>query len=283
MVTVGVAYRGAPADLAGIMAGDKIVGVNGVDVTSRPLEDVIGLIRGPEGEAVNLSIFRPFDNTRFEAELIRQVVEIPTVFHEMINEGGHLIGYIRIEGFDRVTLSQFTEALSELYAKGMNGLVLDVRNNPGGSLDTVHQITNMLIPEGIVLYTEDASGRRRNYHSDEIYLGLPLVVLVNGRSASASEVLSGAVRDTGVGTIVGTTTFGKGIVQNLFPLADDTAIKLTIAKYFTPNGESIHGVGVVPEIEIEMDEALSRLIGRLEWEDDIQFQAALAVLLEKLR
>ncbi|MCL2216816.1 MAG: S41 family peptidase [Defluviitaleaceae bacterium] len=282
MVTVGVAYRGAPAALAGILPGDKIIGVDGVDVVGRSLEEVIGLVRGPENSAVTLTIFRPYENSRFDVDVIRRRVEIPTVFHEMIHTEAEAIGYIRIEGFDRVTLTQFTEALSELYAAGMNGLIIDVRNNPGGSLDVVNRITNMLIPEGIITYTEDVNGHRIYHNSTADYLGLPLVVLINERSASASEVLSGAIRDTGTGTLVGTQTFGKGIVQNLFYLSDGTAIKMTVAKYFTPAGESIHGIGIAPHVLVEMEESLSRQIGNLHMDEDIQLQAAMKVILLKL-
>ncbi|MCL2840117.1 MAG: S41 family peptidase [Defluviitaleaceae bacterium] len=281
-VTVGVAFSGSPASLAGILPGDQIVGVDGIDVSGRTLEEVVGLVRGPENSVTTLTIFRPYENTRFDVSINRQRVEIPTVFHNTIYHYGETIGYIRIEGFDRVTLEQFTTALSELYAAEIDGLIVDVRNNPGGSLDTVHHITNMLIPEGIVLYTEDAQGNRINHYSNATYLGLPLVVLVNERSASASEVLSGAVRDTQVGTLVGTTTFGKGIVQSLFPLSDGTAIKMTIAKYFTPAGESIHGTGITPHIIVEMEESLSRRIGNLMLEEDIQLQAALDVIIDKI-
>ena len=282
LVTVGVAYRGTPAYEAGITQGDKIVGINGVDVSTRPMEEIISLIRGQEGTSVTVTIFRPFDNTRFDAQLIRSHIEIPTVFHEMIYENGKSIGYILIEGFDQITPGQFVSALSELYDNGMNGLILDLRNNPGGSLGAVNRIADMLLPEGIITYLEDVNGERINHYSNATYLGLPLVVLVNGRSASASEVLSGAIRDTGVGTIVGTTTFGKGIVQNLFPLSDDTAVKMTTAKYFTPNGESIHGSGIVPHVVIEMEEILSRQIGSLEFDEDIQLQKAVEVILSKI-
>ena len=172
--------------------------------------------------------------------------------------------------------------MAELYAQSMQGLILDVRNNPGGLLDVVVHITDRLIPEGVITYTINAAGRRDNNYSDADYLGLPLVLLVNERSASASEVLGGAIRDTGVGTLVGTQTFGKGIVQNLFYLSDGTAVKLTVAKYFAPGGESIHGIGITPHVIVEMSESLSRMIGHITLEEDVQLQAAIEVIEEKI-
>jgi len=189
-------------------------------------------------------------------------------------------GYIRIEGFDEATQEQFSSALSELLEQGMEGLILDLRNNPGGSLNVVVHIANYFVPEGVVAYTINASGRRRDFSSDDYYLGIPLVVLINGRSASASELLSGAIQDTGVGVLVGEQTFGKGIVQHLRTLSDGSAVKVTVEKYFTPNGTSIHGVGVAPDFHVEMDESYSRRIGQMEPEEDVQLQEAIRILME---
>jgi len=281
-VTIASTFRDAPAALAGILPGDRIVGVNGIEVAGRLREDVVGMISGPEDTSVTLTIYRPYESKRFDVEIIRARVEVPSVFHEMFYTDSGAIGYVRIEGFDQVTAGQFDDALSELYAEGMEGLIIDLRNNPGGLLHAVNHITDRLIPEGIITFTIDASGERENFYSDDTYLGLPLVLLVNERSASASEVLSGAVRDTEIGTIVGTQTFGKGIVQNLLPLSDGTAIKLTVQTYHTPNGECIHGVGIEPHVIVEMPEDLSRRIGSLEPEEDIQLQTAIDVINSKL-
>jgi carboxyl-terminal processing protease len=284
LVTISTAYPGAPAALAGLLPGDKIIGVNGEDVQGRSLEEVVSLIRGEEGVPVTIGIFRPLENERFDVEIVRARVEIPTVFHEMIYTGdGQRLGYVRIEGFDRVTTGQFEAALSELYADGMDGLILDVRNNPGGLLHVVRPVANHLLPPGIITYTRDINGRGDVLRSTGDYLSLPMVLLVNGRSASASELLAGAIRDHEVGTIVGTNTFGKGIVQNLFYLSDNTAIKLTVAEFFTPNGENIHGTGIAPHIEIEMSEELSRMIGRIDMSEDVQLQEAIRVVSGKIR
>jgi carboxyl-terminal processing protease len=166
---------------------------------------------------------------------------------------------------------------------GMTGLIIDVRNNPGGLMPVVVQITNRLVPEGVITYTEHADGRREYHRATEEYLGLPLAVLVNGRSASASEILGAAVQDTRAGILVGTQTYGKGIVQNLMYLSDGNAVKMTIAKYFTPNGISIHGTGVTPDIIVEMDEERTRRINTLEWEEDTQLQTAWEALYALMR
>jgi len=282
MTTISVTFQGAPAAEAGLLPGDKIVAVDGIDVVGRPREEVIGMVQGPENTVVRLTILRPDENRRFDADVMRARVEVPTVFHEMMYSGDDAIGYIRIEAFDRVTLPQFTLAIQELYEENMNGLIIDLRNNPGGSLDVVNRITDMLIPEGVITFTVDALENRTYYRSNAYYLGLPLVLLVNGRSASASEVLSGAVRDTNMGTLVGTQTYGKGIVQMLFHLSDQTAIKTTVSTYFTPAGESIHGVGITPDVIVEMDEDLSRRIGNLPLYEDIQLQTAIRIAANKI-
>jgi len=276
---VAQAFSGSPAAAAGLLPGDKIVEVDGEVVVGRPTAETMNRIRGPEGTPVDITVFRPYEDERFTVTIKRARITVPSVFHEMMPDQ---IGYIRIEGFDEATREQFSSALAELLDKGIEGLILDLRNNPGGNLHVVTHIANYFVPEGVVSYTIDASGRRQDFLSTAEYLSLPLVVLINGRSASASELLSGAIQDTGVGVLVGEQTFGKGIVQHLLRLSDGSAIKVTVAKYFTPNGTSIHGVGVAPDFEVEMDEDLSRRIGQLELEEDVQLQRALEVLLEKV-
>jgi len=191
-------------------------------------------------------------------------------------------GYIRITQFADNTDEQFHEALTSLLAQGMRGLVVDVRNNPGGRLDTVLSIADALVPEGVIMYMEMRSGPTEyKYTQTAEYLGLPLVVLVNGSSASASEVLAGAIKDTGVGSLVGETTFGKGVVQNFFPLSCGTgALKVTVARYFTPGGAVIHDVGIEPHFRVEMDNNIS--IAALERNDDTQLQMAVQVLAGKI-
>ena len=282
IVTVVTVFRGAPAEEAGMMVGDKIMYVDGINVVGTSISEVVSMITGIENTTVNISIFRTSENRAIEKEITRRSVEVPSVYYELYEIDGVSVGYIQITTFDGMTQGQFEYAVDAILEQGASGIIIDVRNNSGGLLGAVSRITNMLVPEGIVTFTEDASGRRINYYSDEEYLGVPLVVLVNGYSASASEILSGAVRDTGVGTIVGESTFGKGTVQQPFELSDNSAIVITVRKYFTPNGVSIEGVGITPDIYVEMYEELSRRIGGLSIEEDVQLQAALEAILDKL-
>ena len=277
-LTIVNVFRGSPASEAGLLPGDKVVGVDGVDVVGRAQQEILAMITGQSGTNVNIGIFRPHEGLRFEVDITRARIVVPTVFHEMIETENGRTGYIRVEGFERPTYGQFAAAIQELLAYGMDSLIIDVRNNPGGLVETVVNMTNMLVPEGIITYMEEVCGRRETHYSTGAYLGLPLVMLVNERSASASEVMAGAILDSGVGTLVGTQTFGKGVVQRPHGLRDGTAIILTIAQYFTPNGTFIHGVGLTPHHEIEMDEYLSRRIGNIPLEEDVQLQVALRVV-----
>ena len=282
-VTVVTVFRGAPAEEAGILPGDKIIYVDGNNVVGSSIEEVVSMITGRENTRVSLTIFRPLEGIELVKVLFRRRVEVPSVNHEIHSFGGEKIGYIQITTFDNMTHGQFENALDDLLKNNASGIVIDLRNNSGGLLSSVNSITNMLIPEGIVTFTEDAAGNRNNYYSDKTYLDIPLAVLVNEISASASEILSGAVKDTGVGTIVGTSTFGKGTVQQTFELSDSSAIVITVRKYFTPNGVSIDGVGIEPNVHVEMNEELIRRIGNLPLHEDIQKQAAFDVILGKLK
>ena len=281
-VTVVTVFRGAPAEEAGILVGDKITHVDGASVVGSSIEEVVSLITGREGTRVNITVFRPLEDRELEKNIFRRRVEVPSVYHELHVIGQARVGYIQITTFDGMTYGQFVNALDALLIQGASGIVIDLRNNSGGLLSAVNRITNVLIPEGIVTFTINAAGERVNYYSNATYLGIPLVVLVNELSASASEILSGAVADTGVGTIMGTSTFGKGTVQQTFVLSDDSAIVITVRKYFTPNGTSIEGIGITPDIYVEMDAELSRRIGNLPVEEDVQLQAALETVLGKL-
>jgi len=280
-LTIATVFRGSPAAGAGLLPGDKVIAVDGVDVVGRIQQEIIAKITGPAGTAVTLDIYRPYENERLTLEITRAQIIVPTVFHDVIETDDGLTGYVRIESFERPTYSQFVAAIEELKEKGIDSLVIDVRNNPGGLLDVVSNITNRLVPEGVITTLEYGSGQVYVRGADANYLGLPLVVLINGRSASASEVLSGAVRDTGVGVLVGENTFGKGIVQTVFDLSDGTAMKLTTALYFTPSGDFIHDVGIAPDFLVEMEESRSRRIGDLPFEEDVQLQVALRVLRQR--
>lgn len=243
--------RETPAEEAGLLIDDYIYEVDGKDVFDMNLSDVTGMIKGPEGTTVSLTVIRPSTGEELDMTIERRKVETPTVEYEML-EGN--IGYISIAEFDTVTVDQFAEALATVRGNNMEGLILDLRGNPGGSLNAVVEIARMLLPKGMIVYTEDKYGERNEYTCDgQRCIDVPMVVLVNGGSASASEILAGAVKDYGIGTLLGTTTYGKGIVQRLIALDDGSAIKLTVSHYYTPLGNDIHKVGVVPDEELEFD------------------------------
>ena len=242
---------GSPAEQGGLEIDDIIYKVDGVDVYDMQLEEVVRMIKGEEGTSVHLEIVRQATGETFELDLVRQKIESPTVSISMLEND---IAYITITEFDSVTVDQFAEALADARAYDMKGLILDLRGNPGGSLTAVVEIAQMLLPEGLVVYTEDKYGNREEYSCDGKHeIDVPMVVLVNGGSASAAEILAGAIKDYEVGTLVGTTTFGKGIVQRLVALEDGSAVKFTVSHYYTPLGNDIHHVGIEPDEVLELD------------------------------
>ena len=241
--------KNTPAQEVGLQNEDLIYMVDGESVYGDSLTEAVSKIKGPENTQVVLTIIR--GGEQMDVEVTRRKVESPTVESKMLEND---MGYLQITQFDEVTFKQFMEALDGLKASGMKGMILDLRSNPGGNLSTVVDIARNLLPEGIIVYTEDKEGHRVTYRSKgENEFRLPLVVLVDMNSASASEILAGAIQDCGKGTLIGTTTFGKGIVQSVEPLKDGSAIKLTISSYFTPNGRNIHGIGIEPDIICEFD------------------------------
>lgn len=264
---------GAPASQADIKVGDYIIKVDGTDTYEMTLTDVVAMIRGDEGTKVTLTLNRA--GSEHEVTVTRQNIETPTVEYELL-EGD--IAYIAIIEFDDVTTSQFKEAMAQMRNDGAKGLILDVRGNPGGSLSTVVEICELMLPEGLIVYTEDKYGQRNEYWSDGAYeFELPLVVLIDGGSASASEILAGAIKDYELGTLVGTTTYGKGIVQKIFSYEDGSAAKITVSRYYTPNGYNIHGVGIEPDVVVEFDADLY-----LEEEIDNQLQEAIKIISEEI-
>ena len=214
-------------------------------------DDVVALIRGEENTTVHLTLVRSGEDDYVEVDVTRRKVESPTVNYEMLENN---IGYIQITEFDKVTIDQFTEALAVCKGSDMKGLVLDLRSNPGGSLSVVCEIARKLLPKGLIVYTEDKYGQREEFTCDGTReIQVPMVVLVNGYSASASEILAGAIQDHEKGILMGTKTFGKGIVQRVISLSDGSAVKLTISTYYTPKGQDIHGVGIEPDELVEFD------------------------------
>lgn len=234
---------------AGLRSGDRVVNVDGRDITGMELSSAVALIKGDKGTSVTLEVIRGTERLTFSA--VRDAVEAKTVSYTLLDNN---IGYLSISQFEEVTTKQFKAAVEDLQSQGMKGLVIDIRNNPGGLLDTVVGMLKYMLPDGLIVYTEDKQGNRKEYKGqDNDEFNLPLAVIVNGNSASASEIFAGAIQDYGKGTIIGTQTYGKGIVQTVKPLTDGSAIKFTIAKYFTPKGQDIHGKGVTPDMIVEYD------------------------------
>ncbi len=276
-IVVSSVTPGGPAEAAGILAEDKITEVDGESITGKTAADVSALVKGEEGTDVTLTIFRESTGEVLEKTVTRQDIQVQTVSWRMMDDN---IGYISITNFRENTYSQFKEALDTLEAEGMEKLVLDLRNNTGGLVKSAHEIGEELLPEGIMVYTMDKEGNREDTLCDDVYNDVPMVVLVNGNSASAAEILAGAIQDTGRGELIGTTTFGKGLVQRLFTLPDGSGLNVTIQKYYTPNGTSIHGVGITPDYEVELPEKYAQQTN-IPAEADTQLQKAVEVLSEK--
>ena len=249
VITVVNVYKGSPAEKAGILEGDILSGVDGRSTDGQDLENVVSWIKGEQGTEVSVVVVR--DGEEVEMTAVRDIIEVQTVEYEM--KAGQ-VGYISVSEFDSVTYDQFKTALEDLEASGMEGLVIDLRSNPGGNLSTVTDMLKLLLPEGTIVSTKDKYGNTEEITCDGTHeFSKPLAVLVNQYSASASEIFCGAVQDYGTGTIVGTTTYGKGVVQQLLDLGDGTCLKLTIAEYYTPSGRSINGTGVTPDVEVEYE------------------------------
>ncbi len=254
MAMINNVMEESPAQEAGLMAGDVIIEVDGESTQGMSVSQVVSLVKGREGTTVRLTVYREGEADYLEIDAVRgKLIEATTVNSGML-EGTDHIGYVRISEFDGVTVDQYAEAMAVLKEEGMKALVLDLRSNPGGDVNAVVEIARKILPKGMIVYTEDKYGNRKEYTCDgDREFDLPLAVLVNEYSASASEILAGAVQDYKTGTLIGTTTYGKGIVQQIQRLEDGTAIKLTISAYYTPLGRNIHGIGITPDIELEYD------------------------------
>lgn len=264
---VGI-MENSPGQKAGLQEGDEILAVDGVPVTQMAFDEVAAHVRGQAGTDVVLTIMR--DNTNQDITITRDNIKLKTVGHKMLDNN---IGYIQIVSFSEDTANEFNEAYNDLKNQGMKALVLDLRNNPGGLLTTCVEIAKKLVPKGEIVSIVDKQGNKETYSSSLEAPEYPLVVLINKNSASASEILSGAIQDTKAGTIIGNTSYGKGSVQTILPMFEDDAVKLTIAKYYTPSGRSIDGTGITPDIEINLDENAT---------SDTQLDKALEVLKAQL-
>ena len=249
IVTIVQVYKDSPAEKAGVKANDILYKVDDTEMTGLDLNKVVTYIKGDKGTKVKLTVIRGDDKEQLELTATRDKIEAQTVSHKMLEDN---IGYIQVTEFDSVTTDQYKSALDDLENQGMTGLVVDLRNNPGGNVSTVCDMLDMMLPEGLIVYTQDKDGNKETATSDEEHqFTKPLVVLMNGNSASASEIYAGAIQDYGIGKIVGTQSYGKGVVQQIFDLGDGTSVKLTIADYYTPKGRNINGKGITPDVEVE--------------------------------
>ena len=271
VTTASNVYEDSPAMKAGMKDGDIIYQVEGRDVSGMDLEEISGSIKGEKGTTVEITVLRGEAGEEVTLTITRDTIQAETVKTRMLEDE---IGYLAISEFDSVTLEQYKEGLAELKAQGMGGLIVDLRGNPGGNLDTVCEILDLMLPKGLIVYMEDKDGNRQEFTSDaKQEVQVPLAVLVDGNSASASEIYAGAIQDYGIGQIVGTKTYGKGVVQTIYDLKDGTSLKLTVAEYFTPNGRNIDGEGIIPDVEVayqrdkndpEADNQLDRAVEALQ-------------------
>lgn len=250
-ITAVRVFRDSPAEKAGMQKGDIITGVDGEDIQGQDLSLVVSKMKGPEGTDVKVRVYRPTANDYFDLLITRADIETESVTYTMLDNH---IGYIEVISFDEPTAAQFKNAFQSLTDAGMQGLVVDLRDNGGGLLSTVVDMLDMLVPKGTITYTVDKNGNRRDFTSEsDSLLTVPCSVLVNGNTASASEIFTGAMKDYGLATVVGETTFGKGIVQQVFQLWDGSGLKVTTARYYTPNGTCIHGIGITPDVGVPDD------------------------------
>lgn len=278
-VTVNYVYEGSPAEKAGIRKGDQLLRVDDITATTMELSELVTHIRGDKGTVVHLRLYRQGMLEYLELDVERDIVDMPTLSGQMLE---HQIGYISIAEFGDKTAEEFAEQVEALESQGMTALIVDLRNNPGGVVKSVTQMLDQILPEGVIVSTKDKYGKEETYTSDASCMDIPLAVLINGSSASSSEIFAGAIRDYDYGTLIGTRTFGKGIVQSIRRLKDGSAIKLTTSKYYTPSGENIHGEGIAPDIELEYE-----YLGPTDEDYDIkydnQIQKAIEVLEKERR
>lgn len=275
-ITVVSPIKGSPAYKAGIKSGDRIIKVDDVEYSAETMQDAVNKMRGEEGKTVSITILRDEQKQKKvnEFKIKRETIKLQTVDGRILEKN---IGYIAISEFDKPTYDDFMKELEVLKKKGAQKLVLDLRGNPGGLLDVCTKIADVFLDKGTIVYTKYKDGKKDYYYSDEKKEDMPLVVLVNGGSASASEIVSGALKDRKRAKLVGTQTFGKGIVQRLFNLPYETAVKLTISEYFTPNGNNIHKVGITPDVVVELPDNIKG-IGPDYLNEDTQLKKALEIL-----
>lgn len=280
-ITIVKTFKKGSGEKEGMKPGDVIYKVEGKKIEGLELSKVVSMIKGEEGTFVKVTVLR--DGKEIEFNLERKKLEVDTVNYRMEDRSGKKIGYISVSEFDEVTASQFKSAISELNKEGMEGLVIDLRDNPGGLLDVTCEMLDRMIKKGLLVYTVDKYGKRVDEDAtDSDSFDKPVAILVNGNSASASEVFSGAMKDYKAATLVGTKTFGKGIVQSIVPFGDGTAMKVTVSKYYTPNGVNIHGTGIEPDVVVELSKDATKN-GKYDRKYDNQLDKALDVVVDKLK
>lgn len=282
LITIVSPIEGTPGERAGLKSGDKILKVNGKEYYGENMEEAVKVMKGEPNTKVVLTIMRTDkegNRSIFDVEIVREIIRLVTVKSSIIDDE---IGYINITSFDELTYDDFKTELNKLSKKGIKGLIIDLRNNPGGLLDICAQIADELLGEGDIVYTQTKDGKREYLKSDKSMVDYPLVLLVNEGSASASEILAGAIKDHNRGLLIGTKTFGKGIVQRIIDLNDGTGMKLTVSEYFTPNGTNIHGVGIEPDIVVELPEGVEE-IGVENLKEDIQLRRAIEEIKSQIK
>lgn len=274
-------YSGSPAEKAGVLAGDKIMKVDETDVSKMEEDAIIKSIRGKEGTVVKVTVLRESESRLVELEITRKKIKEENIKSNILSNN---IGYIRIVKFDSEIAKYFKERLAEMTEDGIRSLIIDVRDNPGGYYNQVVDIADMLLPKGTIVYTEDKYKKKEYEYSDSKEVKIPIAVLVNGNSASASEILAGALKDNNKGILVGTKTYGKGLVQASFTLKDGSGIKVTVQRYFTPSGVCIQGTGIEPDEKINAAaEYEGYPVSSIPMEKDVQLKKAIEILKEKMQ
>lgn len=254
VITILNVFDNAPAAEVGIKNGDILYKVEDKEVTGVSLNSVVSEMKGKEGTKVKITVYRQKEDKYIDFTATRRTVDVPTVEYKMLDKKNK-IGYIQITEFQEVTYNQFVEAVKALKKQKVKGIIFDLRDNPGGLYNIVCEILDDILPAGTLVYTRDKYGYEEKQTSDAQCIDMPIVVLQNGNSASASEIFAGAIQDFGAGKIIGTQSFGKGIVQTIQRLDDGSAVKLTIQNYYTPSGKNIHGKGITPDVVVEEDTA----------------------------
>lgn len=282
LIEVVAPVEGSPAQESGILPGDYIIAVDGKEYSAEQMDDAVSVIKGgKEGTVVNITVYR--EGSRMDFSVVRGNISTESVSTKMLD---NKIGYVRISAFNtndpgtsQDTYTEFKEKVTALEKNGMEKMIIDIRDNPGGSLEVVCDIADMIVPEGIITYMQYKDGTREDFKSDANEMNIPIVVLINEHSASASEVLTGCLKDYQKATVIGKTSYGKGIVQSVVPFADGSGMSVTIASYFSPNGVCIHGTGIKPDIEVDIPEEYSYYYASsLPYEYDTQLKKAVEIL-----